>query len=300
MVFEPGQTMNALPKDLAELPTTWEQPTILSEPAKRQFMSKFCAVRAGLRWSPNSAPLEYQDDPFHHAYLFIYDWASDSVVRLRTTFMELVKSEHGRVDVHSINETVRQIKGLVGFLASEAIDALKFARKMAPAIAQVNNLSPKRVAGQIVALLDLHLVLWTDEFRAWAERLRPVHEVSVTDDVVLPNIPGEPESNHQENEVPVAAKGSHVTHQPAWKRLLLKESKTGDNWASLDGETYRVGEPAFKMLAKLQKKEGERVKCTELQREIGAQPSVIYKDLPEPLKAILDMPGKKGRGVSMR
>jgi len=87
--------------------------------------------------------------------------------------------------------------------------------------------------------------------------------------------------------------------QPAWERLQIIRSDTGDDLARLDGEEYRLtGANDAVFLEELQKRKGKPILAQSLERACGERPSRIYGRLPRPIQRTIDKPGlrtgKKG------
>lgn len=87
--------------------------------------------------------------------------------------------------------------------------------------------------------------------------------------------------------------------RPAYARLKLRESNTGDI-AELDGVQHRLsGEKSLRFLQRLQEAKGEPIKGIILQSELNERPSRIHKRLPKPIQAIVEKPGRGSSGYRM-
>jgi len=79
---------------------------------------------------------------------------------------------------------------------------------------------------------------------------------------------------------------------PAWKRLNVRETRSGDT-ADLDGKTYRLrGGRDAAFLKALQEAEGGPRKANDLESVLCERPSRIYKRLAKELQEIIDKPGR--------
>jgi len=88
--------------------------------------------------------------------------------------------------------------------------------------------------------------------------------------------------------------GKQRRKPPAWERLQIVKSDTGDDIARLDGREHRLtgGNDAI-FLERLQQKRGVSILGTTLETDIGERPSRIYERLPAPIRRIIDKPGQR-------
>lgn len=91
------------------------------------------------------------------------------------------------------------------------------------------------------------------------------------------------------------------TKRPAWERLKLHRSTDGsDHIAELDGKKIRIrGDAALKMLDILQRRKGERVKGTLLDKELRQRSDKVLGLLNKRLQRIIEAPGRGGTGYAM-
>lgn len=98
--------------------------------------------------------------------------------------------------------------------------------------------------------------------------------------------------SHQKTSTPVAP-------LPSWERLVLKQQAGGSDIAKLDGNEYRIGTAAYKMLSALQVNKGNMILANTLQGSIGKRPNEVYESLPQRLQNIIDKPGKSKSGYRL-
>lgn len=88
--------------------------------------------------------------------------------------------------------------------------------------------------------------------------------------------------------------GKQKTTPPAWERLQIVKSNTGDDLACLDGIEYRLtGANDATLLEQLQMKHGEPILGATLEAQCNERPARIYGRLPKPLQSIIDKPGQR-------
>lgn len=97
--------------------------------------------------------------------------------------------------------------------------------------------------------------------------------------------------------------GKQRRKPPAWERLEIVKSDTGNDIARLDGKEHRLtGANDASLLELLQTKRGEAVLGTTLETDLGERPARIYDRLPARIRRIIDKPGQRTgkKGYRMR
>ncbi len=96
-------------------------------------------------------------------------------------------------------------------------------------------------------------------------------------------------------------KGKSPARLPAWKKLIIKRSKSGDDFAFLEGRRIRLrGKNAAPFLEHLKRAEGASLKAASLEATLHERPARICHNLPESLQRIIDKPGRGRVGYAMR
>lgn len=91
--------------------------------------------------------------------------------------------------------------------------------------------------------------------------------------------------------------------KPAYERLAIQKSDTGDDIALLDGEPHRLtGANDATFIQILQQKQGVPILANTLESQCGERPARIYERLPKPIQDIIDKPGQRTgkKGYRMR
>jgi hypothetical protein len=89
-------------------------------------------------------------------------------------------------------------------------------------------------------------------------------------------------------------KGKAKQKEPAWQRLVIVRSDTGDDLAQLDGEAHRLtGANDATFLELLKSKEGGPILGNTLERSCEERPARIYSRLPKAIQRIIDKPGRR-------
>jgi len=88
--------------------------------------------------------------------------------------------------------------------------------------------------------------------------------------------------------------GKRQGKQPAWQRLVIVKSDTGDDIARLDGKEHRLtGASDATFLELLQKQQGGPILSGTLERSCGGRPARIHARLPKAIQRIIDKPGQR-------
>jgi len=88
--------------------------------------------------------------------------------------------------------------------------------------------------------------------------------------------------------------GKRQGKQPAWQRLVIVKSDTGDDIARLDGKEHRLtGASDATFLELLQRQQGGPILSATLERSCDDRPARVYARLPKAIQRIIDKPGQR-------
>lgn len=98
----------------------------------------------------------------------------------------------------------------------------------------------------------------------------------------------------------VGKKGVSPVKLPSWKKLTVKRSKSGDDFANLGNQRFRLkGRNAASFLEHLKQAEGASIKANTLEVILHERPARIFGKLPQSLQRIIDKPGRGRTGYAM-
>lgn len=154
-------------------PNTWERLTTIPPEKRVPFTQEM--IEAQIRLSdltPGRLVPPGETDPLAVFSAAIFHWGFDTVERLRKRCMELLAESNPLVDPYSIERTVRQIEMIVKYMASCGCRELEFEKGRLGIKEDISEDQLRASQKGIWTEINKLTVLWTDEFRDWAEPKR--------------------------------------------------------------------------------------------------------------------------------